>query len=87
MKKTTQKLVDVIVDITCDVCGISVIPEPHKTHHENLDNFQEFGVLRASFGYGSNQDGSSFHFDLCEACFGQLVDKVENLRVSYELKK
>lgn len=86
MKKTGKGLVDVIVDITCDACGASVIPELHKTHCDNLDNFKEFGVLQASFGYGSNQDGDSFHFDLCEACFEQLVETVENLKCLNSLR-
>lgn len=87
MKKTAKNLTEVVVDVTCDACGISVVPELQKTHHDNLNSFNEFGVLQASFGYGSKQDGENFHFDLCETCFGQLVDKIENLRADHGLNK
>ena len=80
MKKTAKRLVEVVVDVTCDACGTSVVPEWHRAHSESLDSFKEFGVLKASFGYGSNQDGDSFHFDLCEACFEQLVETIESLK-------
>lgn len=60
-------------------------PRDAKSYHENLNDFSEFGVLEASYGYGSNQDGESFHFDLCETCFGELVNKVKELRDSYGL--
>lgn len=86
MKKTAKSLIEVVVDVTCDACGVSVVPELHKTHHENLDNFEGFGVLQASFGYGSDRDGENFHFDLCQACFERLVDTVENLRTAHGVR-
>lgn len=79
MKRTEKVLTDVTIEITCDACGTSVVPELQKAYFSNLDNFNEFGVLRASFGYGSKQDGANFHFDLCETCFNQLVDKVKRM--------
>ena len=69
-------------DISCDACGASVVPDFQKKQRENLNDFKEFGVLRASYGYGSNQDGDSFHFDLCEKCFRKLVDKVKSMQAS-----
>lgn len=80
MKRTEKALRDVTIEITCDACGSSVVPELQKAHFSNLDNFNEFGVLQASFGYGSKQDGANFHFDLCEACFDQLVDTFKRMR-------
>ncbi|PWW34578.1 hypothetical protein DFO83_111105 [Idiomarina loihiensis] len=82
MKKADYKSVKVVTDITCDVCGVSVVPEIQKTYHENLKDFDEFAVLHATYGYGSNHDGDSFHFDLCETCFGELVDRIKELRAS-----
>ncbi len=82
MKETANKSVAVVIDIACDACGASVVPDVQKTYQENLSDFSEFGVLQASYGYGSNQDGDSFHFDLCEKCFGELVDMVNKLRAS-----
>ncbi|RAJ97097.1 hypothetical protein CWE07_08505 [Aliidiomarina maris] len=51
-----------------------------------FDNFEGFGVLQASFGYGSDRDGENFHFDLCQACFERLVDTVENLRTAHGVR-
>ena len=84
MKRTADNSVKV-VDITCDACGSTVVPDIHKTHRDNLNDFNEFAVLQASYGYGSSQDGDSFHFDLCEACFGELVDRIMQLQISHGL--
>lgn len=80
MKKTANQPVEVITDISCDACGANVAPSFQKEHRENLNDFNEYGILHASYGYGSNQDGDSFHFDLCESCFKELVDKVRSMQ-------
>lgn len=85
MKKITSQSVSVITDIYCDACGASVVPQFQKEHRENLNHFNEFGVLHASYGYGSNQDGDSFHFDLCETCFKELLDRIKSLRTFHGL--
>ncbi|MBP57996.1 MULTISPECIES: hypothetical protein [Idiomarina] len=82
MKKTANQSVEVITDILCDACSASVVPNFQKEHHDNLKDFSEYGKLNASYGYGSNQDGDSFHFDLCEKCFKELVNKVKSMRAS-----
>lgn len=82
MKRTDYRTVEVITDICCDVCGASVVPDFQKEHKEDLSDFSEFGMLRASYGYGSSQDGTSINFDLCEACFKEVVDKVKNMQAS-----
>lgn len=87
MKKTTETPVKVVTDITCDACGTTVVPDVQKTYRENLNDFDEFGVLQAAYGYGSSHDGDSFHFDLCEKCFGELIDRIRQLRVSHGLNK
>lgn len=87
MKKTANKLVPAVVDIVCDACGASVVPDIQKAYQDNLDNFDAFGVLRAEFGYGSKQDGYSYHFDLCEKCFRELVDTVNKLRACNGFRK
>ncbi|WP_289118213.1 hypothetical protein [uncultured Idiomarina sp.] len=79
------KIVTEVTDITCDACGVSVVPEVQKTYQENLNDFNAFGVLKAAYGYGSSQDGESFNFDLCETCFRELVNKVKELRNSHGL--
>ncbi|MAC35603.1 MULTISPECIES: hypothetical protein [Idiomarina] len=80
MKKTANQSVEVITDILCDACGASVLPNFQKENCEDLSDFRDYGTLRASYGYGSNQDGDSFHFDLCESCFKELVDKVKSMK-------
>lgn len=80
MRKTVKKLVDVTEDIICDACGSSAIPEFIKKNDLDRESFNGSGVLQASYGYGSNQDGKSYHFDLCEACFGELVTNIERIK-------
>ncbi len=82
MKKTANQSVEVTTDIFCDACGASVVPDFQKEHRDNLSDFSEYGTLHASYGYGSNQDGDSFHFDLCERCFKELVNKVKGMHAS-----
>lgn len=82
MKTTVNQSVEVITDILCDACGASVVPTFQKEHRDNLNDFSEYGKLHASYGYGSNQDGDSFHFDLCERCFKELVNKVKGMQAS-----
>jgi len=82
MKKTANQSVEAITDILCDACGTSVVPTFQKEHRDNLNDFNEYGILRAPYGYGSNQDGDSFHFDLCERCFKELVNKVKGMQAS-----
>lgn len=87
MKKTAKSSMEAVIDITCDACGESVVPDFHKAQQVKLESFNEFGVLQASFGYGSSHDGESFHFDLCETCFAKLVESVEQLRVAHGLSR
>lgn len=82
MKKKAELLVEVTIDITCDACEASVVPNFQKENLSCLDGFQEFGVLRASYGYGSSHDGDNFNYDLCESCFEKLVGTVKALRAS-----
>ena len=82
MKKTANQSVEDITDILCDACGTSVAPDFQKEHRDSLNDFSEYGILHASYGYGSNQDGDSFHFDLCERCFKELVNKVKGMQAS-----
>lgn len=82
MKKTANQQIEVVTDILCDACGTSVVPDFQKEHCDNLNDFSEYGILHASYGYGSNQDCDSFHFDLCERCFKELVNKVRSMQAS-----
>lgn len=61
MKITSKRLVDVVTDVQCDVCGEST--------SDNGRYGPQFGVLQASWGYGSAHDGESYQVHLCEGCF------------------
>ncbi|WP_316677810.1 hypothetical protein [uncultured Tolumonas sp.] len=63
MKHHQMKLVNAVVDRVCDVCGSSLMIET------NGHIFEEVGQLKASWGYGSKEDGIAYHLDLCENCF------------------
>ena len=63
MKVYAEKLVETVVDKICDVCEESVIIEL------NSGKYEESGELRATFGYGSQEDGNVYNLDLCEKCF------------------
>jgi hypothetical protein len=30
---------------------------------------EEYGELKAQWGYNSKEDGNTYHLDLCESCF------------------
>lgn len=63
MKVYAEKLVETVVDKICDVCeqSVMIVVNDHK--------YEESGELKASFGYGSKEDGKVYQLDLCESCF------------------
>ena len=80
MRKKAQKTTKVVVDIKCDICGQSVVPEFQKKNLDNLDEFSSFARLTAEFGYGSKHDGEAFSYDFCEDCFYKLRVKISELK-------
>ncbi|GHE92410.1 hypothetical protein [Thalassotalea profundi] len=76
MKVYAEKLVETIVDKICDVCEQSVMIEV------NEHKYEESGELKASFGYGSNEDGNVYHLDLCEKCFKTAIYALRDERRS-----
>ena len=63
MKVNEKRMVETVVDRVCDVCDASVMIDAsgHK--------YEECGELKAEWGYGSKNDGTSYQVDLCESCF------------------
>ncbi|PSL13077.1 hypothetical protein CLV44_11474 [Marinobacterium halophilum] len=61
MKIMTQKVVDAVEDMRCDVCGVSTSGGGERP--------PQFGELRAEWGYGSRHDGERYEVHLCEGCF------------------
>ena len=60
MKITATKQTESVSDVLCDVCGDSTCVEGYGL---------QFGILRASWGYGSAHDGERYEIHLCEPCF------------------
>lgn len=56
--------------VLCNKCG-----KEHKVEDEEYDlNLNLYHTFSASFGYGSEFDFESWHFDLCEECLIKFVD-------------
>ncbi|MDI5874904.1 hypothetical protein [Shewanella xiamenensis] len=76
MKLYEKQLVNTVVDRVCDVCGNSVMIDV------NGHKYEEVGELKAHWGYGSKEDGTAYHLDLCEDCFRYAVSSLRELRRS-----
>lgn len=80
MKVMRRKLVEVVVGRICDVC------EQTLTLDIVGQSCEEGGELRATWGYGSKQDGKVYHLDLCEQCFTvallALIDQKKQLMIT-----
>ncbi|GGB10917.1 hypothetical protein [Agarivorans gilvus] len=63
MKIYGKQYVETMIDSVCDVCGESLMVDV------NGHKIEEAGKLNAQWGYGSKEDGSCYHLDLCEGCF------------------
>ena len=49
-----------LVDVTCDICTKSV--------RDSSDMNYEYAMFTAAWGYGSDHDGDSWKYYLCEKC-------------------
>lgn len=68
MKKYQIQKTPVLADVLCDVCGNSC-----KTPQDDY----EVATLSAQWGYHSRKDGESYHRDLCETCFDDVVQYLQ----------
>lgn len=75
MKVTGTKKIETVIDVLCDVCGCSC--SHHGNHQEDLI---DYGVLKASWGYGSKHDGEQYEVQLCETCFFQALANCKEQR-------
>lgn len=80
MKENSVQVIPVVSNIVCDICGQSVVHDGLKDNLTNLENFSEYARLTAEFGYGSKRDGEKFDLDFCEACFENLLIKINELK-------
>lgn len=63
MKKYKKKRIEVVDDIICNQCGLSLKKE------YNLDGIS----VEMICGYGSEEDGVGYYFDLCRNCVKELI--------------
>ena len=66
------KPVLMVNDVLCDVCSESTRVEGYGT---------QFGVFRASWGYGSRHDGERYEVRLCESCFFRTLSGLRRERM------
>jgi len=52
---------------TCDKCGLVVQEKDFENEIVNIEH---------TFGFGSKQDGTKISFDLCEACFMEMIKDI-----------
>ncbi|WP_177324897.1 hypothetical protein [Pseudomonas sp. GM84] len=71
MKVTQAGQHDVVVDVVCDVCGIST---------RNADAELQYGSMHASWGKGSAHCGEEYEIHLCENCFFAQVAEMKRTR-------
>ncbi len=59
-----------VVDIVCDICGVST-----KTEFGDF----EYARFSANWGYASSKDGEHHEVCLCEPCYDQVIAYIESL--------
>lgn len=72
MELKAQKLVDVVQDIICDVCGSGTRVPGYGL---------QYGQLEARWGYGSQHDGEHYRIHLCEPCFFGVLSGLQRERM------
>jgi len=72
LKHFITKPIETVADITCDACGNST-----KVKGGGL----EYGILQASWGYGSQHDGERYEIHLCENCFFSTISNLRRERL------
>ncbi len=78
MKIIGKRKRDDVVDILCDICGMSA-----RTEYGDF----EYAQLAATWGYASTKDGEEHEVCLCESCYDRVLKYIESLggmaRVTY----
>lgn len=68
-----EQVVELIVDILCDICGESCITK--------YGNF-EYMKLETTWGYGTNLDGTTWVAEVCEKCVLDKLQQMVNFKTS-----
>lgn len=59
MKITGDKQIESVIDVRCDICGLST----------QTPCGLQYGTLQANWGPGAKHDGERYEVHLCESCF------------------
>lgn len=71
MRIYKNKKVEVLDEVTCDICGESC---------SDVNFGHECAHLVADWGYSSKQDGTKYEVDFCEKCFEKVVEFLKTIR-------
>ena len=71
MKLTQSGQLDVVIDMVCDICGMSPRDD---------DGELQYGTMQASWGKGSMHCGETYELHLCENCFFAQVAEMKRKR-------
>jgi len=74
--KTRHRQVKTTEIALCEVCRGSIRVDGYGT---------QFGVLRASWGYGSRHDGEKYEVHLCELCFFRTLSGLRRERLVHTM--
>jgi hypothetical protein len=72
MKTFKEKKIRTVDDIHCDVCGKST------TNTTNVG--PDYATLESCWGYGSKNDGTKYNIELCETCFFEVLNFINDKR-------
>ena len=70
MKTFKKKTVKVTDKIYCDSCGDDC--------SKDIDH--EYATIEATWGYFSNQDGTQYDIEICESCFNEVLQSMNQIR-------
>jgi hypothetical protein len=72
MKTFKEKKMRTVDDVHCDVCG--------KSTTNNINVGPDYATLESCWGYGSKNDGTKYHIELCETCFFEVLNFIKQKR-------
>ena len=80
MRKYKKVLKDELLDVVCDACGRSCVPE-----NSEGPGWAEFAVVEANWGYFSEKDGDKYYKEICESCFDKVCDFLKSISENTQL--
>lgn len=77
--KTATRVIDVLDEVVCNKCGQNYVAM--ELEEWMLDFMKKFKI---DFGYGSEHDGATWRFDLCENC---LIEFTNSFKIPPSVEK